>query len=88
MNLIVRVINIRKHKKVTFLDVHNSDIGHQQIKLNNSEFIKEEFKLGDIIECECDSAKTEKGIDILNLKKMVVVQLQEMLVLKMLKVNV
>ena len=37
MKLVVRVISIREHKNVSFLEVFNSEIGHKQIMLKTKE---------------------------------------------------
>ena len=69
MNLVVRVISIRQHKNVSFLEVFNSEIGHKQIMLDNSQFNIKEFKLGDILEADCDIVKNKRGIEVFKLNK-------------------
>ena len=69
MNLIVRIISIREHKNVSFLEIFNSELGHKQILIDNSKFNVKEFKLGDIINAECNIIKNNKGINVFELNK-------------------
>ena len=69
MKLICRVLNIRKHKSVVFIDIYSSNEKKEQIMLERGVFEKKPLKNGDCFAVSGEMGKNDRGADIFKVKK-------------------
>lgn len=69
MKKIVRILNIRKHKKVTFLDTYEHLGTRLQLLSDNSLLTNTPLSIGDIVSFEGINTTNKRGIPIIEIKK-------------------
>lgn len=63
----IRILSIRKHKTITFINGYNNMYGNNQYMIDND--IVGSMKCGDLIEVECNETINNKGIPIKRIVK-------------------
>ena len=69
----IRVLSIRKHKTITFINAYSNEYGSTQYMLENN--MVENIKCGDLLNVKCVDALNNKGIlikKIVNINERVV----------------
>lgn len=69
MNKIVRILNVRKHKKVTFLDVYENFMSRLQLLCYNNLLVNINLSAGDILSFEGVESVNNKGLSIIEVKE-------------------
>ena len=67
MKKIVRILNIRKHKKVTFLDTYENLGTRLQLLSDNSLLTDAPLSIGDIVSFEGINTTNKRGIPIIEI---------------------
>ena len=68
MNKIARILNIRKHKLVIFIDAYTSDQKKEQLLLDKKVFVGEQLKVGDCLAIDGDESLSQTGQKVLKVK--------------------